>query len=162
MAATHEWSESNGAGEVVTDAIANINFGSVDDNNINTITYPITIGQNSFSKYIRGKFTGVFTEISNMKFWKSAGAYIVGESLKAGANVAYATPSQVGTVDTDIPTTEGAALSVNSAEGNPTIEYGVSGVSGYTGYMRLQLRTTGSTPAGAVNQKTLTFQYDEV
>jgi len=162
MAATHQWSESNGVGEVVTDGISNINFGSVDDNDIVTIDYPITIGQNSFSKYIRCKFTGIFTEISNMKFWKSAGAYILGESIKAGANVAYATPNQTGTVDSDVPTTEGTALSVNSAEGNPTIEYGVSGVSGYTGYIRLQLRTTGSTPAGAVNQKTFTFQYDEV
>jgi hypothetical protein len=162
MAATHQWSESNLVGEVITDGISNINFGSNDSPNIITVNYPITIGQNSFSKYIRGKFTGVWTTISNMKFWKSSGNYVTGESIKAGANIAYATPSQVGTIDSDVPILEGSALSVNSFEGASTIESGVSGVSGYTGYIRLQLRTTGSTPAGAVNQKQFTFQYDEI
>lgn len=162
MAATFQWSESNGAGEAVTDGISNLNFGSVDAPNLVTIDYPITIGQNSFSKFIRGKFTGTFTEISNMKFWKNSGSYITGESVKAGANVAYSTPSQVGTVDSDVPILVGSALSLNSFEGESTIEYGVSGVSGYTGYVRIQLRTTGSTPAGAVNQKQFTMQYDEV
>jgi hypothetical protein len=51
---------------------------------------------------------------------------------------------------------------MQSAEGAATIVYGASGVSGYTKYVRLQLHTTGSTPSGAVNQKTFVFQYDEV
>jgi len=60
-----------------------------------------------------------------------------------------------------VPTSE-PAQNVESAEGETEIVYGASGVSDYTGYIRLQLRTTGSTPSGAVNQKTFTFQYDEV
>lgn len=162
MAAVFEFSESNGAGEVVTDDIDNVNFGSNDSANINTTTYPITRSTNSFGKYIRAKFTGTWTTISNMKFWKSAGAYVTGEAIKASANATYATPSQTDTGDSDVPTVEGSALSINSAEGAATIIYGASGVSGYSGYIRLQLQTTGSTPSGAVATKTFTYKYDEV
>jgi len=162
MAATHHFYESNGVGEVEEADISNINFGSDDSPNLNTTTYPITRGNASFEKYIRCLFTGSWTEISNMKFWKSAGAYVEGESCKAAANVVYAQPSDTPNEDDDVPVEEGTALAIKSAEGEDVIEYGATGVSGYTGYIRLQLHTTGSTPAGAVNQKTFTFQYDEI
>ena len=162
MAATHHWYESNGAGEAETADISNINFGSNDSPNLNTTTYPIARSDDSFEKYIRCFFSGTWTEISNMLFWKSAGAYVAGEEIKAEVNVAYAQPSETPNADSAVPITEGTALEVKSAEGEATIIYGASGVSGYTGYIRLQLHTTGSTPSGAVNQKTLTMQYDEV
>jgi len=161
MAAIFEWSESNGAGEVVADDIGNANFGSIDSPELVPADHVIVAGNASYEKYIRGLFTGTWTDITNMKFWKSVGAYVIGEAIKAAANATYATPSQTPNADSDVPTTEGTALAINSAEGENHIEYGVSGVSGYTGYIRLQLRTTGSTPAGAVNQKTFVFQYDE-
>jgi hypothetical protein len=162
MAATFVFSERNGAGEVVTDDIANANMGSVDSVELVPASYPITRGDNSFCKYISGKFTGVWTQISNLKFWKSAGALVTGETIKASANAVYAQPSQVDTGDSDIPTTEGTALSLNSAEGAATIDYGVSGVSGYTGNVRLQTQTTVGSPAGATNQKKYILQYDEI
>lgn len=162
MGAVHHFYESNGAGEAETADISNVNFGSNDSPNINTSTHPIVAGNASFEKYIRCFFTGVWTEISNMLFWKSMGEYVTGEAIKAAANVVYAQPSETPNADSDIPITEGSALSIESAEGNPIIEYGASGVSGYTGYIRLQLRTTGATPAGAVNQKQFIFQFDEI
>jgi hypothetical protein len=162
MSATHEFSESNLVGEVVMDGITNLNFGSADDHDLNTTTYPILRGNSSFEKYLRCKFTGVYSIISNMKFWKSAGALVTGETIKAATNQIYAQPSDVANADSDVPVTEGTALTLQSAEGDATIVYGASGVSGYTKYVRLQLRTTGSTPSGAVNQKTFTMQYDEV
>jgi hypothetical protein len=162
MAATHQFSESNGAGEVETIPVANLNFGSNDSAELDTTTYPITRGDDSFEKYLRSKFTGTWTEISNMKFWKSAGAYVTGEEIKAAANATYAQPSATPNADSAVPTTEGTALAIQSAEGEVVITYGASGVSGYTKYVRLQTHSTGSTPAGAGNQKTFTFQYDEV
>jgi hypothetical protein len=161
MSATHHFCESNGAGEVETQDISNVNFGSTDAPNLVVITYPIVRGDASFEKYVRCLFTGTWTEISNMKFWKSAGAYVTGEAIKAAANVVYATPSATPNADSDIPITEGAALAIESAEGEIIIEYGASGVSGYTGYIRLQTRSTILTPTGAGNQKTFTMQYDE-
>jgi len=162
MSATHAFSESNLAGEVVADGITNLNFGSADDHNLVTLSNAILRGNSSFEKYLRCKFTGVYTEISNMKFWKSAGTLVTGETIKAAANVVYATPSATSNADSNIPTTEGTALALQSAEGDTTIVYGASGVSGYTKYIRVQLQTTASTPAGAVNQKTFIFQYDEI
>ena len=162
MAVTHQFLESNGAGEVETIPIANVNFGSNDSADLTPATYPITRGENSFDKYIACKFTGSWTDITNMKFWKSAGAYVAGEDIHAIANASYATPSASGMGGSTIPVTEGTALAINSKEGVNHIEYGASGVSGYTAYIRIQTQTDGTTPAGAVNQKTLTFQYDEV
>ena len=158
MPATHEFSESNLVGEVVQDGIANLNFGSVDDHELNTTTYPITRGDASFEKYIRAKFSDSFTEISNMKFWRSdVLGYKTGETLKAAANVAFATPSATPNADSDIPLVVGSALAIQSAAGTTTIT-----APGYTKYIRLQIQTTGSTPSGSVFQKTLTMQYDEV
>jgi hypothetical protein len=161
MAATHQFSESNGAGEVETIPVANLNFGSVDASELVPATYPIVRGEASFEKYLRCKFTGSWTVISNMKFWKSLGNYVTDESIKAAANVAYAQPSETPNADSAIPTLVGSALSIQSAEGAATIVYGGTGVSGYTKYIRLQTQTTVSTPAGAGNQKTFCFQYDE-
>jgi hypothetical protein len=157
MPATHAFSESNLVGEVVQDGIANLNFGSVDDHELNTTTYPITRGNSSFEKYLRCKFSDTFTEISNMKFWKSAGDLKTDETIKAAANVAFATPSATPNADSDIPIVEGSALAIQSAAGTTTIT-----APGYTKYIRLQTQSTVSTPAGAGNQKTFTFQYDEV
>jgi len=160
MAATFEWSESNLVGEVVVDDIANLNMGDIDDHELVVATYPVVAGENAYEKYIRAKFSDAFTEISNMKFWKSNGSYKTGEDIKAAENVAYATPvkttSIVATVT--IPTSEGyPALHIHSAAGTDIIT-----APGYTKYICIQLQTSGSTPAGALNTKTYTFQYDEV
>ena len=159
MAATFEWSESNGATPDVTDDIANLNFGDIDDAEIVVADYPIVAGNNSYEKNIRGKFSGTFTEISNMKFWKSAGALVTGEAIKADLVTSYVQPVKTASTraTTDVPTTEGTAIAVLAADGEATID-----AAGYTRYICLQLQTTSETPAGAVNQKTFTFQYDEV
>jgi hypothetical protein len=157
MPATHQFSESN-TSEVVTDGIANLNFGSNDSYELNTTTYPIPRGTASFEKYLRCKFSGTFTEISNIKYWRSdVLGYKTGETLKAAANVAFATPSATPNADSDIPLSEGTSLAIQSAAGTSTIT-----APGYTKYIRNQLQTTGSTPSGVVFQKTLTCQYDEI
>jgi len=157
MAAMFEYSESNTVSETPTDGIANLNFGSNDSPDLSPSTYPIVVTESSFEKYIRAKFSSTFTEISNMKFWMSAGVLVAGETIKAAENVAFVTPSATTNADSAVPITEGAALVIQAAGGGSTIV-----APGYTKYIRLQLDTTGSTPSGAVNQKTFTFQYDEV
>lgn len=158
MAASIQWSESNTVSETVTDGISNLNFGSNDSVNIVPATYPVIAGENSFQKYFRIKVGSTFTEISNMLLWKSAGTYVTDESIMGDKNVAFATPavSVVGG-DVAIPTAVGSAWAIQSAAGTTTIT-----TAGYTKYIRLQGRTLGTSPAGAVNQKTFTFQYDEV
>lgn len=151
MAATFEFRESNGAGETVTNNISNVNFGSNDSANIVPATFPITAGTNSFEKWIRGHFSGTYASVTNLKFWKSAGAYVTGEDIKAAVNATYATPtastSSVATVT--VPTTLGTALAPTAPGASPS----------FSGYITMQLQTTGSTPAGSVNQKTFTLQF---
>ena len=153
MAATFEWSESNGAGETVTNSISNINYGSVDSPNITPASNPIAAGDNSFEKWNRGRFSGTYTSITNLRFWKSAGAFVTGEDIKAAVNATYATPtastSIVATVT--IPTTEGTALAPSNPGASPD----------FSGYITTQMNTTISTPPGSVNTKTFTLKYDE-
>ena len=162
MSATCHACESSGVGESETQDIANLNFGSTDAPNIVVGDYPVVREDNSFTKYLRFLFTGTWTDITNMKFWKESGAYVSGELIKAAANQAYATPTEVDAGDSAIPTVEGSALAINSAEAENHIEYGASGVSGYTGYIRLQAETDVTSPPGICNSKILRFQYDEI
>ena len=153
MAATFEFSESNGAGETITTPITNANFGSVDSPNIVPVSDPITAGTNSFEKWMRGRFSGTFTSIANLRFFKSGGAFVTGEDVKAAVNATFATPvataSIVATVT--VPITEGTALVPTAPGSSPS----------FSGYITMQLTTTVSTPPGAVNQKTFTLKYDE-
>ena len=153
MSATFQWTESNGAGETVTLGISNVNFGNVDQPNITPSANPIAAGNNSYEKWIRGKFSGSFTSNANLRFWKSAGTYVTGESIKAAANATYATPvSSTSSVATsNVPTTEGTALAPTAPSTNPD----------FSGYVTMQAQTTGSTPPGATNTKTFTLKYDE-
>lgn len=163
MAATFSWVESNGAGETESTP-TNINFGSTDAVNLVALTYPITAGENSYEKYIKVKFTGTFSTIDNIKFWKSAGTYVTGEGIDWDGEVAlasYATPtdSTSSVATTVLPTSDPGTANVSiggSLSGTIT-------VSGNTSdYIVMQLQTTSSTPAGAVNTKTMTLTYDEV
>ena len=159
MSATFGFSEANGVGEVITDSLTNLNMGSIDMSGLTPSTYPVIAGANAFEKYLKAKFSGTFTEISNMKFWKSAGSLKTGEAIKADLVTSYAQPvATTSTVAvTNVPTVVGSAITVLSAAGTATIT-----APGYTRYIALQLQTTASTPAGALNTKTFTFQYDEV
>ena len=153
MAATFGFSETNTVSATVTDAISNVNFGNIDSPNITPASNPIAAGQNSYEKWIRGKFSGTFTSIANLRFWKSAGTYVTGEAIKAAVNATYATPVSTTSVvaTADVPTAEGSALVPTAPASNPD----------YSGYITMQLQTTVATPPGAVNQKTFTLKYDE-
>ena len=160
MAATLQFSESNTSGESVRDNIANINFGNIDNYEIVPASNPINAGENSFEKYIRLKFGGTgWIEISNVKLWKSSGDYVTGETIKAAANQTFDTPSASTSSKaiSNIPTTLGTALSIQSTEVDPT----KFTTPGYSKYIVLQTQTTISTPSGAGNQKVITVQYNE-
>lgn len=165
MAATFEVSESNGAGETVTDGVSNINFGSTDAANIVAASYPIDAGDNSYEKWIRMHFTGSFNQIDQLKIWKSSGAYVTGESLKTNltesgyseATFSAPTASTSSEATNTMPTSE-------PTDSNIGISGSLSGTlsaAGYSDYCVLQLQTTSSSPAGNVNQKVISLKYRE-
>lgn len=184
MAATLVLSESNGAGQTVTDGISNINFGSTDAPNITPASNPIVIGLNSYAKFIRIKVTnmGGSNTIDVFKVWKSAGTFVTGETIRSNtddfgggryARTVYNTPDRIPLAATNelilnfatsLPSV--ANLSISAAgtanDGNADTPAGTITVAGnYSQYWTLMMITTGSTPAGAVNQKTFTYVWNE-
>ena len=163
MTATFAWIESNGAGETESTP-TNLNFGSVDDVDLVALTYPITAGTNSYEKYIKVEFTDSFSVIDNIQFWKSAGAYVTGEGIDWDGEITLASYTQPVATTSVVATTVMPTADPGTA--NVSIAGSLSGtitVAGNTSdYIVMQLQTTGSSPAGAVNTKTFTLQYDEV
>ena len=153
MTATFDFSESNGAGPTVTDSISNVNFGNTDAPNITPASNPVTAGNNSYEKWIRGHFSASYSSISNLKFYKSLGGYAAGESIVAAVNATYATPVATTSIvaTSPVPVLLGSALVPTAPGASPD----------YSGYITLQLQTTVSTPPGNVATKTFTLQYDE-
>ena len=159
MAASITWSESNGAGESVTDSLTNLNYGSADTPNLTPADNKITAGNYSYEKYNRIKVGGTFTELTDMKLWKSSGAYGTGEVINAIANQTYATPVATASskATSAIPTAVGSALTIQSTEAD-TSKFATTG---YSKYFVTQMATSASTPPGVVAQKVFTFQWSE-
>jgi hypothetical protein len=165
MALTVVWNEYNGTDTWGTPTHVNITAittGSLDDADFVVADYPITAGDNSYEKYITITFTGQFSLISNGKIYKSAGNYVTGETLTFdGTSVVKSTPDQADEGYSDIPT---------SLPGSANFDLGVSGYLSGSGvspteqkqsvFCAFQAKTTGSTPSGALNSKTITLQYD--
>jgi hypothetical protein len=165
MAATCDIDEYNGVGETLTASITNTNYGSVDSANLTPAGNEITAGNNSFEKYQKMSFTGTFNTVDNLKVWKNSGAYVTGEGIdtclrETGyVNQTYVQPTETTSVKATqvMPATEpaGANLGIGGSLG------GSLSAPGDSDYMVSQLQTTGATPAGDVNQKQFTYQWDE-
>jgi len=111
-------------------------------------------------------FTRTFNTVDNLKIWKNSGNYVTGEGIDTNAREAayggaesYVQPTQTTSViATEImPVAEpsGPNLGIGGSLGGQ-----LTGV-GDSDYLVTQLQTTGSTPAGDVNQKQFTYQWDE-
>ena len=169
MAATVEISESNGNPEVVTDGITNINFGSVDAPDLVPASFKIVKGDSSYRKYLRVHLIALngSTRIDTCKIWKSAGAYLPGESIRFVNEVfppnAYSPPNDDPVEDdydpnvVDLYTSEPVGTVIAISGGGGSLESDDT----YSTYFILQLQTTASIATGAVNQKTFSFQYRE-
>lgn len=168
MVATFSWIEYNLTGGD-TGVPTNLNLGSTNSRNLAPSTYPITAGTYSFSKWVRGNWSGSFTRIENLKFWMSASGtgYVTGETLKfAGTTASYA-----GTSTYVAPTQSADAQAANamviSEPGTANIGVGGSLTgsltsAGYGDFIVVQASITSAASAGPVQTKTFTLQYDEV
>ena len=158
MAATFGWREYNTAGETESTP-TNLNFGSTDATDLNAVNFPITAGTNSFEKWVKADFSGSFSRIENIKFWKSAGAYVTGESIVFKTTPTYATPSQSAMSGSSaVPASEPGSANVGiggSTGGELT-------AAGKSDFIVLQQQITLAAGPGATNTKTFTISYDEV
>ena len=172
MAAVFSWVEYNAtAGD--SSVPTNLNLGSVNTKDLAPSTYPITAGTYSYSKWIKGMWTGSFTRIDNIQFWMSASGtgYVTGETLKCNATTAsyggtstYATPTTSADAQASIamPTADPAAANIGIG-GSLTGSIVTSAAGSNTSdFIVIQASITSSAVAGSVQQKTFTLQYDEV
>jgi hypothetical protein len=180
MAATFSWGEDNGTqtgsplkGTTRNTSRTERNYKNIDDSTTAYSSSPITAGNNSFSKYQFGNFTGTYNQILNGK-WSAhtspAGALATGLTLKGTVTSTYATPSTTtnAALSTDFTTAiavgGGSALTVlfstTGPEGSST-NTSLSSGGGYTQYLVTQLQTTTSAAAGDISSITETLQYDE-
>lgn len=172
MAVTVTWYEFTGAntpGSSVGAQATNINFGNTDAVDLAPASYPIAAGSNSFFKQIVVNFSGSYTQIDNMKLYKSAGSYVTGETIQFSGNIGASAPTTTDQSDSAIPTSLPGVNNVCPRVGTHAASlpgaYETESSPGYysgsrTSLMRFQALTTASTPAGAVNQKTFSFTYD--
>lgn len=189
MSATFTWCEDNGTqtGSPVhgttrtgfsSGATTDMNWKSVDDctNNSGTayssspISVPASSSNYSMPKYIYGKFSGTFNQISSGK-WSGntaiSGSIPSGITLKGTVTSTYATPATTNfSFSTDFTSVVaiGSGLSVSFATSGPENASPASTLSatGYTQYLASQLvvASTCTTP-GDTGTVTGTLQYNE-
>lgn len=167
MVADFTWIEANAtAGD--TSEPTNLNLGSTNATDLAPSTYPITAGTYSYSKWVRGNWSGTFTRVENLQFYASdTGPLVTGEIILVSASTgSYAgTDVWVGATDAADPFAIHAIADADPAAAN----VGFAGVlsasleaAGSSDFIVVQASITGAASPGAVNQKTFTLQYDEV
>jgi hypothetical protein len=167
MAATCEIDEQNGSAPGSPTAnVSHVNYGSVDQANLSVSGNEIVAGENSFEKWNKMSFTGTFNTVDNLKIWKNSGAYVTGESIDTNARESsyggaetYTTPTQTTSIVATQPMPETEPSGPNLGIGG-SLSGQLTG-AGDSDYLVTQLQTTVSTPAGDVNQKQFTYQWDE-
>lgn len=180
MAATFSWNESNTAGQTVSSGVANCNWKNTDDTATAYTASPIVAGNNSYTKWQWGAFTGSWNQLLNGLFGHTAGDFGTGITLicqptmtQDSDKLTYATPS---TADASATLTRNITLAQPIASGvamwfgpwypgtgTKTASYSNpgNGTPACTNFMGTQLKTTGSASAGDTATATLTLQYDE-
>jgi len=177
MGVTAVLAETNGASgsSVQSVDIANVNFGSVDDAELVVLDYPLTAGANehSFEKWLRLYVSsmGTSAQLDNIKVWLSDNG--TGWALEEGIScnlvtAGYSAPTYptAGPVDTNSPDATVAIPETEPASANVGIAGSLSGIltsaPAYSDWFVLQLDVGATTPAGALQPKTLTIQWDEM
>lgn len=168
MPATVTLSESNGAGETVTNDITNSNMGSADAANLNTTDNPITPDTRSFAKYQRLRVSnmGGSSKIDTIKVWRT-GALTGSDThvtnartTSYGGAATYAEPVNTAITGADqaMPTSEPGSANLGIG-GSLTGEITVASPT-FTDYLIHQLVVHSATTAGAAT--TLNVKYREV
>jgi len=161
MAVAISWYEWNGANDPDVDAgqvITAIVVGSIDGYDFNPADYKIQVGDNSYSKHIKVRFTGVGTNtIGNTKLHKSSGDYKTGEALEYNKDfVKGSTPPSEGDIGgSAIPTSLPGAQNLDLPDSGNVLEG-----DGYSEQFALQTQTSAGTEPGPLNTKTITVTYD--
>lgn len=155
-------------GTSTTTGITNNNWANSNDPTVTYSTNPITAGNNSYTVFQYGHFSGTYNTISAGLWAHTAGAFGTGLTLKGTVTTTYATPSTTtnASLSTDMTTAIaiGSGLAVSFTGTSPQTASPTSSTTAnpaYTQYLATQLQTTGSASPGDTTNVTLTLQYNE-
>jgi hypothetical protein len=182
MAATFDWEADTGAqtgsptkGTTRTTGMTDNNWKNIDDSSTAYSSAPITAGNNSFERWMFGKFSGTFNQILSGLWAHTSTAFGTGLTLKGapacsgdGTRLLYTTPSTTANTNLTVDMTSAVAIGSGVA-----VCFGATGPEAtgkatsmttnpcYTNYLTSQLQTTSSAAAGDTANVTLTLQYQE-
>lgn len=182
MAATFAFDEDTGAatgspakGTTRTQGVADVNWKNSGTQGDAYSAFPITAGNNSFEKWLFGRFSGTYNQILGGLFAHTAGAFGTGLTLKGppactgdASRLLYTTPSV--TANANLTNDMTSVIAIGSgvqvcfgATGPEATGKAASTTSNpaYTNYLTTQLQTTTSAAAGDTATATLTLQYQE-
>jgi hypothetical protein len=149
-------------------------MGSTDAAELTPASYPITAQADghAYEKWVRFRVSamGGSSQLDNLKIWISnlGGGYKTGESMSTNLREsAYsaATYPTGGPVDTDSAVADQVMPTTEPSGPNLGIGGSLAGIittaTSYSDYAVMQANVESTTPAGALNVKTFTFQWDE-
>lgn len=163
MASTQSWTEYNGtsAGTATANRTES-NLKNIDDSTSAYSSYPVTAGNNSFSKYQAIVFAGTWNSLSALTYKVSSAAPATGVSIVASVQSAGATPATTATGDAAASTT---GTSANFAGTTTAFAAGATTASGggtqYGQAYRTQMQTTASAAPGDIPSVTITATWTE-
>ena len=162
MAATLVLSVSTAAGPTVTDSVTGIDLISA-DNSTNSLANrqanPITVGTNSYEKWIRLKITATPANyVQSFKVWFNSTVDTSTVLYFTGAFVTY----QQGTTATS---TIANAVATTYTAGNKATwdvaQYTAGQINTWTKYLAMQLAVAATAGPGNWTQQTVNYSYDE-
>jgi hypothetical protein len=176
MAATFNWCEDCGAltsGHGTSrsqsgSAPANCNWKNIDDCTTAYSSSPIVAGNNSFTKYQYGQFSGTYNQVLNGK-WSAntnVSTLATGLTLKGVVTATYATPSTTTNAALTTDFTSSVAIGSGStvlfgADPSTAASSTLSSGGGFSQYLATQLQTTSSAASGDMASIQAVLEYDE-
>lgn len=162
MSATFQWNQrTQSTGEAGVDiGITGNLFNFKNNDGVGATEYylhPISKGENSYEVWNRVKFTGLFNNVSGLKFWLSAGELREEEKIVFGTTPTFSNPDDEDTEITtiDVPTEEPETQNV-FFNGLDTLTE-----EGFSDYIVLQYQTTSEIEAGDTDDFVFSIYYDE-
>ena len=162
MAATLVLAVSTSTGPTVTDSVTGIDLISADNatNSLaNRQANPITVGTNSYEKWVRLKVTATPSNyVQSFKVWFNS---TVDASTTLYFTGAYVTYAQGTTANSAVAT--GVATTYTS--GNKAVwddaQFNSASLNSFTKYLVMQLRVGADAGPGNWTQQTVNYSYDE-
>lgn len=173
MAATATVEELNGAPTGDPNTVTNVRFCTTDAYNP-VATYPIPIpdsGTNySYWKTLRLKFTGSYTQVTNVLIYSDGTGFGTGITTNIGDEVgqtyeqATGTPGATGDIMTDHTSITGVTdlMTYVSTAAKTVDDTTLSGDPDYAKEIVLQMVVIDTATAGTLAAETITWQYDEI